>query len=119
MASEENLTNEGEDTRVEAALIQRVLALHPTRVTTDELVRDLAGEDADFGARDGIERAIRELTGAGLLHRTDDGFVTPTRAAVHFGELLDPSGSAGDDEVAEAGAQAIGQFGGGLGGGRV
>jgi len=52
MANEENLTNEGEDTRIEATLIQRVLDLHPSRVTNDELVRDLAGEDADFGASD-------------------------------------------------------------------
>lgn len=89
MADNENLTNESADSRVEAALIQRVLDLHPTRVTSDELVRDMAGEDADFGARDEIERAIRELTGVGLLHRTDDDFVTPTRAAIHFGELLD------------------------------
>jgi hypothetical protein len=87
-AEEDNLTNAGEDTRVEAALLQRVLDLHPTQMTAAELVRDLAGEDADFAARDGIERAIRELTGAGLLHGTDDGFVTPTRAAVHYGELL-------------------------------
>jgi len=91
MAGEtDNLTNEGEDARVESALLQRVLDLHPTRVTGDELVRDLAGEDPDFGARDGVERAIRELTGAGLLHRTDDGLVTPTRAAIHFGRLLGP-----------------------------
>jgi hypothetical protein len=91
MAGEtDNLTNEGEDARVESALLQRVLDLHPTRVTGDELVRDLAGEDPDFGARDGVERAIRELTGAGLLHRTDDGLVTPTRAAIHFGRLLEP-----------------------------
>jgi hypothetical protein len=87
-ANEENLTNEGEDTRVESAVLQRVLDLHPTRVTTDELVRDLAGEEADFAARDSVVRAVRELTGAGLLHRTDDGFVTPTRAAIHFGDLL-------------------------------
>ena len=86
----ENLTNEGADARVESALLQRVLDLHPTRMTADELVRDLAGEDADFGARDGVERAIRELTGAGLLHRAEDGLVTPTRAALHFGELLGP-----------------------------
>jgi hypothetical protein len=86
----DNLTNKGEDARVESALLQRVLDLHPTRVTAEELVRDLAGEDADFGARDGVERAIRELTGAGLLHRTEDGLVTPTRAALHFGELLAP-----------------------------
>jgi hypothetical protein len=88
MTDEDNLTNEGEDTRVESAVLHRVLDLHPTRVTTDELVLDLAGENPDFAARDGIERAIRELTGAGLFHRTDDNFVTPTRAAVHFGELL-------------------------------
>jgi hypothetical protein len=84
----DNLTNEGEDARVESALLQRVLDLHPTRMTDGELVRDLAGEDADFGARDGVERAIRELSGAGLLHRGDDGLITPTRAALHFGELL-------------------------------
>ncbi len=84
----DNLTNDGEDARIEAALIQRVLDLHPARMTGEELVRDLAGEDADFGARDGVERAIRELTGAGLLHRGDDGLITPTRAALHFGELL-------------------------------
>jgi hypothetical protein len=89
MADEEdNLTNAGEDTRVEAALLQRVLDLHPTQMTAAELVRDLAGEDADFGARDAVERAIRELTGAGLLHRADDGLLTPTRAALHFGDLL-------------------------------
>jgi hypothetical protein len=89
-ANEDNLTNAGEDAQIESALLQRVLDLHPTRVTADELVRDLAGEGADFGARDAVERAIRELTGAGLLHGTDDGLVTPTRAAVHFGELLVP-----------------------------
>lgn len=86
----EKLTNEGEDARVESALLQRVLDLHPTRVTAAELIRDLAGEDADFRARDEVERAIRELTGAALLHRTEDGFVTPTRAALHFGRLLGP-----------------------------
>ncbi len=89
-AHEENLTNRSEDAQVESVLLQRVLDLHPTHVTAAELVRDLAGEDADFGARDAVERAIRELIGAGLLHRTEDGLVMPTRAAVHFGELLAP-----------------------------
>jgi hypothetical protein len=89
-AHEENPTNESEDARVESALLQRVLDLHPVQVTGAELIRDLAGEDADFGARDAVERAIRELTGAGLLHRGEDGLVTPTRAALHFGGLLGP-----------------------------
>jgi hypothetical protein len=87
----ENLTNEGTDSRLEAVLLGRVLDLHPTRVITDELVRDLTGTDEDFAARDGIERAIAELTRAGLLHPIGaDGFVTPTRAAVRLGELLGP-----------------------------
>ena len=84
----ESLTTKDDDVRVESALLLRVLDLHPTRLTVPELVRDLVGEDADFGARDGVERAIRELTGAGLLHGGEDGLVTPTRPAVQFGELL-------------------------------
>lgn len=90
--NEENLTTEGDDARLEAVLLQRVLDLHPTRVTTEELVRDLTGVDDDFAARDAIERAIVELTRSGLLHPVADGFVTPTRAAVRLGELLGPLG---------------------------
>lgn len=89
-AHEDNPTNEGADARLESILLQRVLDLHPTRVTIDELVRDLTGTDEDFAARDGIERAIGELTRAGLLHPVADGFVTPTRAAVRLGELFGP-----------------------------
>jgi hypothetical protein len=90
---EQNPTNEADDARLEAVLLQRVLDLHPTRVTTDELVRDLTGKDHGFAARDAIERAINELTRAGLLHPiADDGFVTPTRAAIRIGELLGPVG---------------------------
>jgi hypothetical protein len=86
----ENPTNEGDDTRLESVLLRRVLDLHPTRVTIDELIVDLTGKEPDFETRDGIERAIRELTRAGLLHPTGDDFVTPTRAAVRLGELLGP-----------------------------
>jgi hypothetical protein len=90
-ANEENLTNDGNDARLEAVLLGRVLDLHPTRVTTEELVLDLTGTDEDFAARDAIERAIAELGRAGLLHPVGtDGFVTPTRAAVRLGELLGP-----------------------------
>jgi hypothetical protein len=89
-ADEGNLTNEGHDARLEAVLLQRLLDLHPTRVTTHELVRDLTGAEDDFAARDGIERAIEELTRAGLLQPVTDGFVTPTRAAIRLAELLGP-----------------------------
>jgi hypothetical protein len=86
----ENPTKAGDDAHLESVVLQRVLDLHPGRVTTDELVLDLIGSEPDFAARDGVERAILELVHAGLLHPTDDGFVTPTRAAVRLGEILGP-----------------------------
>jgi hypothetical protein len=89
-ADDDNRTNEAADARLEARLLIRVLEFQPARVTTDELVRDLTGAEDDFAARDGIERAIAELTRAGLLHPVaDDGFVTPTLAAVRVGRLLE------------------------------
>jgi len=37
---------------------------------------------------DGVQRAIRELAGTGLLHRPgEDEIVRPTRAAVRYCEL--------------------------------
>ena len=87
----DNPTNDSTDSHLEAVLLGRVLDLHPTRVTTDELVRDLTGTDEDFAARDAIQRAIVELTRSGLLHPVgEDGFVNPTRAAIRLGELLGP-----------------------------
>lgn len=40
----------------------------------------------EFSDRDGIERAVRDLTAGGLLQRMDD-LVLPTRAAVKYYEL--------------------------------
>jgi len=89
MAAPENRqTNEGVDVRLEAVVLQRVLDLHPAGITVDELARDLTGAKDGFAARDGIERAIDELTRSGLLHPVADGFVAPTRPAVRIGELL-------------------------------
>jgi Arc/MetJ family transcription regulator len=85
--SDDSRTTMEEDEAVESAVLMRALDLHPSRVTVAELVRDLAGEQAGFGERDAIERAVRDLSGAGLLHCTDE-FVLPTRAALRFDELL-------------------------------
>ena len=76
------------DLATEASVLQRVLDVHPARLTLAELIREIAGENAPFGARDAIERATVELSGVGLVHLQDD-FVTPTRAALRFTELLD------------------------------
>ena len=76
------------DAATESAVLQRLLDLHPVQVTAAELVREVGGESPSFAERDAIERAVRDLSGAGLLH-SHDAFVLPTRAALRFSELLD------------------------------
>jgi hypothetical protein len=85
---DDTVTTKAEDEACEAAVLRRLIELHPTTLTVAEVIRELAGESAGFSERDAIERAARELSGSGLLHLRDD-FVTPTRAALRFGELLD------------------------------
>jgi type IV secretory pathway protease TraF len=80
-------TTREEDEVFEAAVLQQVLALHPTPATLAELVDEIAGEGDDFGQRDAVERAVRDLAGCGLLHRSE-ALVLPSRAAVRFDELL-------------------------------
>lgn len=70
-----------EDAALESALLQQVLSLHPAAVTIEELAREL-GESGDA-----LERAVRDLVAAGLLHRSE-ALVLPSRAALRFDELL-------------------------------
>jgi hypothetical protein len=73
---------------MESAVLRQLLDLHPTRLTVAELVRELDSDGGSFAGRDAVERAVRDLAAAGLLHRGTD-FVTPTRAALRFNELAD------------------------------
>lgn len=75
------------DAVVESVVLQQLLALHPTQVTFEELLREIAAEPEDFAERDAIERAVRDLAAAGLVHRNNE-FVVPSRAALRFDELL-------------------------------
>jgi hypothetical protein len=77
-----------EDAAVEAAVLRHLLSLHPVQVVFDELLREIAVDPKDFAQRDAVERAVRDLVVAGLLHRCDE-FVIPSRAALRFDELLD------------------------------
>jgi exopolyphosphatase/pppGpp-phosphohydrolase len=72
-----------EDAALESAVLQQVLVLHPAAITLEELVRELREEDCDA-----MERAVRDLVAAGLLHRSES-LVLPTRAALRFDELLE------------------------------
>jgi hypothetical protein len=76
-----------QDARIERAVLALLLDEHPDRLTLEELRRVLHPEDPE-GAKpsDAMERAVRELVGAGLLHRHGQ-FVMPTRAALYFERL--------------------------------
>jgi predicted transcriptional regulator len=76
-----------EDATVESAVLEQLLALHPAQVTFEELLREIAADPEDFAERDAVERAVRDLAAAGLVHRSSD-FVVPSRAALRFDELL-------------------------------
>jgi elongation factor P hydroxylase len=76
-----------EDRAEESAVLQHVLALHPTAITVEELAREIDPDRDSFSRRDAVERAVRDLAGAGLLHRSDS-LVLPTRAALRFDQLL-------------------------------
>ncbi|MEX2108923.1 MAG: hypothetical protein WD827_08565 [Solirubrobacterales bacterium] len=76
-----------QDAVIEAAVLTQLLVLHPVHVTFEELLRSMVVEPKDFARRDAIERAVRDLVAAGLLHRHED-FVFPSHAALRFDELL-------------------------------
>jgi len=77
-----------EDAAIEAAVLQQLLALHPVQLTRAETVREIAGESTDFAQTDPVERAIDQLSIAGLVH-VNDSIVLPSRAALRFYELLE------------------------------
>ena len=85
---EEYKTTWAEDEEVEVAVLRQLLDLHPTRLTLAELTREFSAKGTDFAAHDAVERAVRDLAAAGLLHKGEE-FVAPTRAALRFNELLD------------------------------
>jgi predicted transcriptional regulator len=72
---------------MESAVLQQLLALHPVQLTLAELAREVTDDPEQFAQRDAVERAVRELASAGLVHRGRD-FVVPTRAALRCDELL-------------------------------
>jgi hypothetical protein len=88
-------TTYDEDKREQAAVLRHVLDLHPAvTLTRPELIRELtAGGSPSFSDSDAFERALRDLTATGLLHRFgEDEMVRPTRAALRGWELIEGEG---------------------------
>jgi hypothetical protein len=74
--------------KIEAAVLMLALALHPSQLTFDELVREIDVGRGRPGASAIIDQAIDGLAASGLLHRHGD-FLLATRAAVRCDQLLD------------------------------
>jgi hypothetical protein len=71
--------NRNEDAAAQRAVLSLVLDEHPTLLAASEVEREI-------GPGDATERAMHDLTGAGLLRR-EGASVLPTRAALHFDRL--------------------------------
>jgi hypothetical protein len=76
----------GADKRTERAVLVLLLDEHPTRLTMDELILVLHADPEGGDPEDAAGRAVRELVGAGLMHR-EGRFLSPSRAALYFERL--------------------------------
>jgi len=75
-----------QDAQAQRVVLAFVLQEHPAQLTIPELCRALYAHPGDFASDDAVERAIRDLDGAGLLS-CRGGVVVPTRAALCFDGL--------------------------------
>jgi hypothetical protein len=86
MTKRDELTVTQHEDITEQAVLAVLLDAHPAQRSVEEVVREMTDRPDEFAARDAVLNAIRDLTGAGLLHRHGP-FVFATRAAVRFDEL--------------------------------
>jgi predicted transcriptional regulator len=75
-----------QDRQTEGVVLALLLEEHPARLTTGELALILNAFPSQGWPEDTAKRAIRELVGAGLVHR-DGHFLAPSRAALYFDAL--------------------------------
>jgi hypothetical protein len=76
-----------EDLLDQAAVLFLVLGKTPDYPTLAELSREINQGAEGFKGADRMDRAVRDLIGAGLLDATS-GTVRPTAAAVRFFQIL-------------------------------
>lgn len=77
-----------QDIRDQAVVLTFVLTLNPKHLTIPDLARSLHAEPRDFKRPDAVERAVRDLTGIGLVE-IGSGRVQPTAAALRFIEIIE------------------------------
>jgi hypothetical protein len=82
MQAERTSAPHKEDDLYEESVLRHVLNRQPTILRMCDLIREVRPIPSDCGPRDAVERAVRELVKAGLLHRQGE-VVLPTPAAVY------------------------------------
>jgi len=75
-----------EEAEAQRVVLAFLLDVHPARLKVFELCRALYAHPGDFNNKDAVERALRELDGAGLVN-CDGGYAAPSRAALYFSSL--------------------------------
>ncbi|HEX3172822.1 MAG TPA: hypothetical protein VHQ43_01215 [Solirubrobacterales bacterium] len=75
------------DAIFERAVLEHILVLHPTHLRLPQLAAQVIGGAREFYEDHGVERAIRELTRAGLIE-VRGVEVLPTKAALRLDCLL-------------------------------
>jgi hypothetical protein len=74
------------EARNQGIVLSFLLDEHPAQLTIPEVARELYAHPSDFDENDAVERAIRDLVGAGLL-QCHGAFVIPTRASLYLARL--------------------------------
>jgi hypothetical protein len=85
-SDDEWITPDREDAKWQARILAVLLDEYPHQLSKLELARELLGENPGFPERDALERAIEDLTRAGLLQRCES-LILLTRAARLFASL--------------------------------
>jgi hypothetical protein len=84
--NEGSASTAAQDIKDQGVVLIHALALHPTHLIVPDLVREITSGSEGFAEGDNMERAVRDMTGVGLLD-CHGGVVAPTRAALRFIEI--------------------------------
>jgi hypothetical protein len=79
----DQITSALADDSYQQVVLRHIFDWHPTVLRLCDLVRELSRDPRNFGAQDGINRAVRDLIKVGLLHRQGD-CILPTPAAIYI-----------------------------------
>jgi hypothetical protein len=77
-----------EDLQLQRVVLDFLISCFPEQLTLDELTRELATDPTAFSERDAISNAVRDVAGAGLIHRHGH-FLFPSHAALEAHRLFD------------------------------